>query len=559
MKENLIQDDLKDAQDFTAVEKFSITHDLQQIPSTQRVYKDLIPKSTPGPGQQYAFEVNLDQCSGCKACITACHNENGLEDDETWRSVGLIHGGTSQSSVIQHITTACHHCLDPACLNGCPVKAYEKDPSTGIVRHLEDQCIGCQYCTFTCAYDVPKYNKKKGIVHKCDMCISRLNVGEAPACVRACPGSAIRITLVDVDTVKRNPNGYVHIPQAPDSHYTLPTTRYIRKQEFPANMQSADFYTLQPEHSHWPLIVMLVLTQLSVGAFGIGIFLEHYLGERLQSIMPYHLLVALGMAVLALGSSIFHLGRPLYAFRCVLGLKRSWLSREILAFTLFAILATWYALSYWLHSMSGLRDGIFAGGEFQRNQFIDILSFSTLVVGCVGVFCSAMVYKVTRRPFWDHAITIVKFFMTTGILGISSVLGTLTIFSLTSKNTALFSVQQQMSSILYLTLAIMTLIKMLLESGIFLHLSQNELTSLKKTALLMIGPLRAMIIWRFVSSFLGGIVLSWGFLHLQPQVHAKEMIGISTLIFVFTLVGEFLERYLFFRAVVPLQMPEMKS
>ena len=50
--------------------------------------------------------------------------------------------------------------------------AYEKDAETGIVRHLDDQCIGCQYCVLKCPYDVPKYSKKRGIVRKCDMCYS---------------------------------------------------------------------------------------------------------------------------------------------------------------------------------------------------------------------------------------------------------------------------------------------------------------------------------------------------------------------------------------------------
>ena len=119
--------------ELTAVEEFAIKHDLKQIPEGQTRYQELIPKSAPGPGQQYAFEVDLDRCTGCKACVTACHNENGLDEDETWRSVGLIHGGPPENPAIQHITSACHHCLEPACSSGCPVKAYEKDPDTGIV------------------------------------------------------------------------------------------------------------------------------------------------------------------------------------------------------------------------------------------------------------------------------------------------------------------------------------------------------------------------------------------------------------------------------------------
>ena len=38
----------------------------------------------------------------------------------------------------------CNHCLEPTCLEGCPVDAYAKDPVTGIVRHSADACIGCQ-------------------------------------------------------------------------------------------------------------------------------------------------------------------------------------------------------------------------------------------------------------------------------------------------------------------------------------------------------------------------------------------------------------------------------
>ena len=161
-------------------------------------FQSLIPLSRPGPGEQYAFEVDLDSCSGCKACVVACHALNGLEDDESWRDVGLVHGGSPAAPYQQTITTACHHCADPGCLHGCPVLAYEKDPVTGIVRHLDDQCIGCQYCVLKCPYDVPKYSARLGIVRKCDMCHQRLGAGEAPACAQACPTHAIRIVTVPV-------------------------------------------------------------------------------------------------------------------------------------------------------------------------------------------------------------------------------------------------------------------------------------------------------------------------------------------------------------------------
>ncbi|HVJ79453.1 MAG TPA: 4Fe-4S dicluster domain-containing protein, partial [Planctomycetia bacterium] len=185
---------------FTAVEEFSRRHS-ELAGGPARRYAALLPAAPPGPGEQYAFEVDLDACSGCKSCVTACHSLNGLDEGESWRSVGLLHGGTDELPVIQHVTHSCHHCLEPACSIGCPVNAYEKDPATGIVKHLDEQCIGCQYCTLACPYDVPRYHTGLGIVRKCDMCSSRLAVGEAPACVQACPHEAIRIQVVDIASV----------------------------------------------------------------------------------------------------------------------------------------------------------------------------------------------------------------------------------------------------------------------------------------------------------------------------------------------------------------------
>ncbi len=275
--DGLLQRLLDEQQQLTAVEEFSRQHEAGTLPAQARYYEKLLPASPPKAGEQYAFEVDLDRCSGCKACVTACHSLNGLDDEETWRDVGLLVGGTRANPVMQHVTTACHHCLEPACMTACPVDAYEKDP-TGIVKHLDDQCFGCQYCTLACPYDVPKYHGGKGIVRKCDMCSDRLAVGEAPACVQACPHEAIAIRVVDRQQVIDDAEAdYVSARRAGSADHAIRRRPSRRSASSRVTCCRPTITAVNPQHPHWPLIVMLVLTQMSVGAFVVELLFESVL------------------------------------------------------------------------------------------------------------------------------------------------------------------------------------------------------------------------------------------------------------------------------------------
>ncbi|MGB0413625.1 MAG: 4Fe-4S binding protein, partial [Coraliomargarita sp.] len=76
----------------TPVGVFSAAHEAASAePEQAQFYKQLLPLSKPEAGEQYAFKVDLDRCTGCKACVSACHSLNGLDEDETWRDVGSIH------------------------------------------------------------------------------------------------------------------------------------------------------------------------------------------------------------------------------------------------------------------------------------------------------------------------------------------------------------------------------------------------------------------------------------------------------------------------------------
>lgn len=537
----LIDELLAEQQRLTAVERFAWHHERGAISAQAKLYRELLPAHAPGEGEQYAFAVDLDACSGCKSCVTACHNLNGLEEGETWRSVGLLHGGTEEDPFQQAVTTSCHHCLEPACLEGCPVLAYEKDPVTGIVRHLDDQCIGCQYCILKCPYDVPKYSHKRGIVRKCDMCASRLAVGEPPACAQACPNGAIRITVVSQKEIRAEAQEGLFLPGSPDPVYTQPTTRYISERGLPSEVSPGDAHSLRPSHSHPALVTMLVLTQLSVGAFCIqGLLRGLFQANLMMKLSTVHSLVALGVGLLALGTSTLHLGRPLHAWRAFIGLRTSWLSREIIVFGLFALLAILDAASFVIKPLRGLDS---AG-----------LGAAVVGTGLFGVFCSVMIYHETRRVFWRGLPVALKFYGTTALLGTGGLLFVTTLQAMFSAGVATDGAYQELTAFLSKLLVAITLTKLSVEAAVFRHLWDHGLPPLKQSPRLMAGELAEISLSRFLIGLIGGVLLPMTFIVQQPAAGLATL-GVTLWIFVFAALGESLERYLFFTASVPMRMP----
>lgn len=416
----LIDELLAEQRTLTAVERFSQFHDRNGHSVKEKLYRALLPARQPNPGEQYAFQVDLDACSGCKACVAGCHSLNGLEENETWRSVGFLHGGEKENSFQQTVTTACHHCVDPGCLNGCPVKAYDKNPVTGIVRHLDDQCIGCQYCVMKCPYEVPKYSEKLGIVRKCDMCVNRLAVGEAPACVQSCPNSAIKITLVNQAEIRtRFQNGEAgknFLADSPNPKITLPTTRYLSKRALNGMVVAADHNAPRLDNPHWPLVIMLVFTQTAVGVFLSAIFVPA---------TPVLLLAAFALLSLGLAAAPFHLGQPFKAWRAFLGWRTSWLSRELIAFNQFAPLAATATMLAWLPFLTTKIPKV---GDFIQKlppwipsleKLQPALTLGTALVGLGCVFVSGMVYVDTKRACWSPRHSFGNFFGTTLLLGLT--------------------------------------------------------------------------------------------------------------------------------------------
>lgn len=543
---------LREQADLTAVEKFSQQHEDMKSPAQEPYYRDLLPTSKPSTGEQYAFEVDLDLCTGCKGCVTACKSLNGLGEDESWRDVGLIHGRRDEPAV-QHVTTACHHCLEPACASGCPVNAYVKLEDSGIVKHLDDQCIGCQYCTLTCPYDVPKFSKELGIVRKCDMCVGRLENSEAPACVQACPNEAIRITVVGHDEVWARAEAGMVVPGTPPSDITFPTTRFKTDRAQIRELVPADYDQPQKEHGHSPLIVMLVLTQVAAGVF-VTDALSGWATGLAGALGFWGSAVGFGVCCFALAASILHLGRPQYAYRAILGIRHSWLSREILAFGLFVKAAGLLALLKWAGTTSAPLPAWFTLESQSLNKFLPVLELATIVLGVAGVFCSVMVYHVTRRIFWNASRTFPKFMMTMIVGGASCLM-------LTGFVRGYVSSESGVASQWVIVLAVLTsstmLLKVGLELAVFLHARDKVNSSLKRTAVLHLDAMRVWCAARLTCAFAGGLVVPWALVHgVSNQMMSHGSLALlAGAGFVLVLVGELCERYLFFRAVVALKMP----
>jgi DMSO reductase anchor subunit len=377
--------------------------------------------------------------------------------------------------------------------------------------------------------------------------------------VQACPNQAIRISIVSKRRVLEESESNVFLPGAPEPSYTIPTTNYKTDRVFPRNMLPADYYSARPAHSHMPLIVMLVLTQMSVGAFVVEQYLQADfatiggLGDTAH-VRAVHLIAALLLGFLGLASAIFHLGRPWLAYRAMIGLATSWLSREILAFNLFAAFASAYVAVACASSA-----GWHISGHI--SEFVEqALGITAGVAGLTAVGCSMMIYIDTQRDFWSPSFTVTKFLGTSLVLGIPVVLLISLASAALSSSLTFDLVLATYGRRLCQTLAVVSAVKLCFEATIFASLGNKRHTSLKRTALLLTGELSMKTTVRFFVGILGGVLLPlvlFGETQLAPDVGFHPVfVGVVVLLVLgLCLVGEFLERYLYFTAVVAPKMP----
>ena len=482
-------------------------------------------------GEQYRFHFDATACVGCHCCEAACNEQNNNSADVKWRRVGEMEGGVFPDVSQLFNSMSCNHCIDPACLNGCPTESYIKIDN-GVVVHNDDVCIGCQYCTWNCPYEVPVMNYDRGIVTKCDMCHDKLEVGETPACIQACPAGAIEIEVVHKEEwIKYDMQKEGVAPHLPDVNITKPTTRYTLPENMP-EFNPADEHITKPAHSELPLVFMTVLTQMSAGAM-----VALFFGELLSLVGFSHLAtgnyilagIIMLPALIGLPLSALHLGRPLLAHTAMKNWRKSWLSREALALAIFA----------------GFGIGA-VGFYFLEYNFLTKLSiFGAFLSGVYGIYAQSMIYRIKARPSWDRLST-TKRFMSAGYLGLILV-------------SLILNIQEHSNSaivIISLTLVVASyqLLSLYEEKMFYKYLDKEEKNfyQLNKTKTLLEENFSKHLRLRFNTLLGFGILLPLLAILFLANGNMLSVTILLTLSLLGATFSELLGRYLFYVTVVPL-------
>ena len=210
----------------------------------------------------YGMVIDLDRCTGCRACMIACKVENNTPQAKLWMYVFRFEEGEYPYTRVWFMPRPCMHCHNAPCVKVCPVGARYKRED-GLVATDWERCIGCRYCEVACPYGVNHFNWKepaenyyldwgdedlspvtdgevppyrnpdldgrygpeqrpiaggghyRGVIEKCTFCVQRVEKGLDPACVTTCPTFALYFGDLD------DPDSDVSRMLAGDSSFRL--------------------------------------------------------------------------------------------------------------------------------------------------------------------------------------------------------------------------------------------------------------------------------------------------------------------------------------------------
>jgi anaerobic dimethyl sulfoxide reductase subunit B len=148
--------------------------------------------------EEYGFFYTRENCMQCHACEVACKSWRGVELGVRRRRVEKIWQGIYPDVKNLSASISCMHCVEPVCVQVCPVGAISKRIKDGAVLVDREKCTGCQTCLDACPFGAPAFGAD-GINQKCDMCVNEIDFQtESPPCVETCPTKALTFGKMSV-------------------------------------------------------------------------------------------------------------------------------------------------------------------------------------------------------------------------------------------------------------------------------------------------------------------------------------------------------------------------
>ena len=184
---------------------------------------------------RWGMVIDTDRCTGCAACVVACHAENNIQtvgEVEAgrgramhWIRIERYYEGEFPDIKVRFQPVMCQQCGHAPCEPVCPVYATYHTPE-GLNAMVYARCIGTRYCANNCPYTVRFFNwfspdfpeplerqlnpnvsvRSAGIMEKCTFCVQRIQDGQdvakdedrevrdreiRTACSQSCPAEAI--------------------------------------------------------------------------------------------------------------------------------------------------------------------------------------------------------------------------------------------------------------------------------------------------------------------------------------------------------------------------------
>jgi len=155
------------------------------------------------------FLIDTTKCIACRGCQVACKQWNknkGVRTSQrgsyqnppdldfyTFKLVRFSEVEVNGGLRWYFFPDQCRHCLEPPCkmtAESLGSKAITKDEEMGAVLYNPEVKVSeadSKTIRESCPWDIPRWNKRKGGMAKCTMCIDRIKEGLLPACVKVCP------------------------------------------------------------------------------------------------------------------------------------------------------------------------------------------------------------------------------------------------------------------------------------------------------------------------------------------------------------------------------------